>query len=166
VSLSYKTFVYTLQCDLLITETTYATTVRESKRRRESDFLNKIKECLDNGGKVLVPVRFICFIYSKYMMKYLQVFALGRAQELFILVEQFWERFGLKHPIYFTTGLAEKATSYYKLFITWTSETLRDTFVQRNAFDFKYIKPFNHSYTDQPGPMLVFSTPGLCHVLE
>jgi len=68
------------------------------------------------------------------------VFALGRAQELFILVERFWERFGLKHPIYFTTGLADKATAYYKLFINWTNETLRDTFTERNAFNFKFIK--------------------------
>ena len=45
-----------LQPDLLITETTYATTVRDSKRSRETAFLKKIKDTLDNGGKVLVPV--------------------------------------------------------------------------------------------------------------
>jgi len=38
------------------------------------------------------------------------VFALGRAQELCILLESYWERLDLKVPIYFSTGLAEKAT--------------------------------------------------------
>jgi integrator complex subunit 11 len=85
----------------------------------------------------------------------------GRAQELFILVERFWERFELPYPIYFTAGLAEKATQYYKLFINWTNETLKDTFWQRNAFKFKYLKPLDYSYITQPNPMLVFSTPGL-----
>ena len=49
--------------DLLITESTYATTIRDSKRCRERDFLKKVHDCVEKGGKVLIPV-----------------FALGRAQ--------------------------------------------------------------------------------------
>jgi integrator complex subunit 11 len=60
--------------DLLITESTYATTIRDSKRCRERDFLKKISECMDRDGKVLIPV-----------------FALGRAQELCILLETYWQ---------------------------------------------------------------------------
>ena len=41
-----------LRPDLLITETTYATTIRDSKRAREGDFLKKVHECVMNGGKV------------------------------------------------------------------------------------------------------------------
>ena len=77
--------------DLLITESTYATTIRDSKRLlsftvwshllitnilhrcRERDFLKKLLECVEKGGKVLIPV-----------------FALGRAQELCILLETLW----------------------------------------------------------------------------
>lgn len=134
------------QPDLLITESTYATTIRDSKRCRERDFLKKIHECMERGGKVLIPV-----------------FALGRAQELCILLETFWDRMNLKHPIYFSTGLTEKANHYYKLFITWTNQKIRNTFVQRNMFEFKHIKPFDRSYIDQPGPMVVFATPGMLH---
>ncbi len=36
------------------------------------------------------------------------VFALGRAQELCILLETYWDRMNLKVPIYFSTGLTEK----------------------------------------------------------
>nr|XP_046252511.1 integrator complex subunit 11 [Scatophagus argus] len=132
--------------DILISESTYATTIRDSKRCRERDFLKKVHETIERGGKVLIPV-----------------FALGRAQELCILLETFWERMNLKAPIYFSTGLTEKANHYYKLFITWTNQKIRKTFVQRNMFEFKHIKAFDRSYADNPGPMVVFATPGMLH---
>ena len=40
--------------DLLISESTYATTVRDSKRCRERDFLKKVHDCIDKGGKVMI----------------------------------------------------------------------------------------------------------------
>lgn len=134
--------------DLLITESTYATTIRDSKRCRERDFLKKVHECVDHGGKVLIPV-----------------FALGRAQELCILLETYWERMNLKIPIYFAAGLTEKANNYYKMFITWTNQKIRKTFVQRNMFDFKHIKPFDRGCLEQQGggPMVVFASPGMLH---
>lgn len=131
---------------MLITESTYATTIRDSKRCRERDFLKKVHETVERGGKVLIPV-----------------FALGRAQELCILLETFWERMNLKVPIYFSTGLTEKANHYYKLFITWTNQKIRKTFVQRNMFEFKHIKAFDRTFADNPGPMVVFATPGMLH---
>lgn len=132
--------------NLLITESTYATTIRDSKRCRERDFLMKVRECVERGGKVLIPV-----------------FALGRAQELCILLETYWEHMNMKVPIFFAAGLTEKATNYYKMFITWTNEKIKETFVKRNMFDFKHIKPFDRSYIDIPGPMVVFATPGMLH---
>ncbi|KAL7301557.1 hypothetical protein TKK_0005987 [Trichogramma kaykai] len=132
--------------DLLISESTYATTIRDSKRCRERDFLKKVHDCVDKGGKVLIPV-----------------FALGRAQELCILLETYWERMNLKVPVYFALGLTEKANNYYKMFITWTNQKIKKTFVQRNMFDFKHIKPFDKSYIDNAGAMVVFATPGMLH---
>ena len=129
--------------DVLITESTYATTIRDSKRCRERDFLMKVHECIERGGKVLIPV-----------------FALGRAQELCILLETYWERMNLKTPIYFAIGLTEKATNYYKLFITWTNQKIKKTFVKRNMFEFRHIKPFDRAYADSKQPMVVFATPG------
>jgi integrator complex subunit 11 len=86
--------------DILITESTYATTIRDSKRCRERDFIKKVHGCLDRGGKVLIPV-----------------FALGRAQELCILLETYWERMQLQYPIYFSLGLTEKVLkkNYFNL---------------------------------------------------
>ncbi|EFA75892.1 integrator complex subunit 11 [Heterostelium album PN500] len=131
---------------LLITETTYATTIRDSKRGRERDFLKRVHECVEKGGKVLIPV-----------------FALGRVQELCILIDTYWEQMGLSVPIYFSEGLAEKANFYYKLFIGWTNQKIKQTFVKRNMFDFKHIKPFDRMLVDAPGPMVLFATPGMLH---
>ncbi|KAH6584224.1 hypothetical protein BASA61_007582 [Batrachochytrium salamandrivorans] len=78
--------------DLIITESTYATTIRDSKRARERDFLKKVHDCVSKGGKVLVPV-----------------FALGRAQELLILIESYWRRMD---------DLCDKIPS---LFFYWTN---------------------------------------------
>ncbi|KAJ2779611.1 Integrator complex subunit 11 [Coemansia javaensis] len=133
--------------DVLITETTYGTTIRDSKRARERDFLEKVHACVARGGKVLIP----CF-------------ALGRAQELCILIESYWERMGLAVPVYFSAGLTEKANRFYKLFINWTNQKVKEAFVDRNPFDFKYIKPWNRDYIDLPGPMVLFATPGMLHI--
>ncbi|GBB85194.1 hypothetical protein RclHR1_11750007 [Rhizophagus clarus] len=133
--------------DLLITESTYATTIRDSKRTRERDFLKKVHDCVSQGGKVLIPV-----------------FALGRAQELCILIETYWERNNLNVPVYFSAGMTEKANDYYKLFINWTNEKIKNTFVQRNMFDFKHIKPWDRQYMDLPGPAVLFATPGMLHI--
>ncbi|KAF9349513.1 Integrator complex subunit 11 [Mortierella sp. AD094] len=132
--------------DVLITESTYATTIRDSKRSRERDFLKKVHDCVAGGGNVIIPV-----------------FALGRAQELCILIETYWERMDLKVPIYFSAGLTEKANHFYRLFINWTNEKIKSTFVHRNMFDFKHIKAWDRSYIDATGPMVVFATPGMLH---
>ncbi len=132
--------------DVLITESTYATTIRDSKRCRERNFLSKVHGAIKRNGKVLIPV-----------------FALGRAQELCILLETYWERNSIEAPIYFAAGLTEKANQYYKLFIPWTNQKIKDTFVRRNMFDFKHIKPFDRALTEQPGPMVLFATPGMLH---
>lgn len=41
-----------LKPNLMITETTYASTIRDSKRAREREFLQKITDTIANGGKV------------------------------------------------------------------------------------------------------------------
>ena len=97
---------------VIITESTYATTARDSKKSRERDFLKEIQETTENGGKVLVPV-----------------FALGRAQELCILVETIWNRKNNKIPVYFSAGLIEKVQFFYKLFVNWTNQKIKSSFL-------------------------------------
>lgn len=104
--------------DILISESTYATTIRDSKRCRERDFLKKVHESIERGGKVrntvswmnYMMVFFLSYIFIFFNTPYwhtsglvfyilcvfscfqvlIPVFALGRAQELCILLETFW----------------------------------------------------------------------------
>ncbi|KAI7882995.1 Metallo-hydrolase/oxidoreductase [Lichtheimia hyalospora FSU 10163] len=136
-----------LRPDVLITESTYGTTIRDSKRSRERDFLKKVHDCVSKGGNVLIPV-----------------FALGRAQELCILIESYWERMDLKVPVYFSAGLTQRANRYYELFINWTNQKVKSTFVDHNMFHFKHLKPWDKAYLDHPGPMVVFASPGMLNL--
>ncbi|KAJ6431659.1 hypothetical protein OIU84_019026 [Salix udensis] len=133
-----------LELDLLITESTYATTIRDSKYAREREFLKAVHECVAGGGKVLIPT-----------------FALGRAQELCILLDDYWERMNLKVPIYFSAGLTIQANMYYKILISWTSQKIKETYATRNAFDFKHVHNFDRSLINAPGPCVLFATPGM-----
>ncbi|XP_022944195.1 cleavage and polyadenylation specificity factor subunit 3-II isoform X1 [Cucurbita moschata] len=133
-----------MQLDLLITESTYATTIRDSKYGREREFLKAVHNCVASGGKVLIPT-----------------FALGRAQELCILLDDYWERMNLKIPIYFSAGLTVQANMYYKMLISWTSQKVKETYTTRNAFDFKNVQKFDRSMIDAPGPCVLFATPGM-----
>ncbi|CAN6478205.1 unnamed protein product [Victoria cruziana] len=133
-----------LQPDLLITESTYATTVRNSKLAREREFVQAVHNCVSGGGKVLIPV-----------------FAMGRAQELCILLDDYWERMNLKVPIYFSSGLTVQANMYYKLLIGWTNQKVKDACVTHNPFDFKHVHDFERSQIYSPGPCVLFATPGM-----
>lgn len=88
-------------------------------------------------------------------------FALGRAQELCILLDDYWERMNLKVPIYFSAGLTIQANMYYKILISWTSQKIKETYATRNAFDFKHVHNFDRSLINAPGPCVLFATPGM-----
>ncbi|XP_047308307.1 cleavage and polyadenylation specificity factor subunit 3-II [Impatiens glandulifera] len=133
-----------LQLDLVITESTYATTVRDSKHAREREFLKAVHKCVASGGKVLIPT-----------------LALGRAQELCMLLDDYWERMDIKVPIYFSAGLTIQANMYYKMLINWTNQKVKDTYASRNAFDFKNVCSFDRSIINAPGPCVLFATPGM-----
>jgi len=148
-----------LRPDLLISESTYATTIRGSKKKREHDFLHAVRDCcVNHRKKVLIPV-----------------FAVGRIQELALLLEEFWDQQSLQIPIYVSGELAASAHQFYRLFLEWTHPSLRAASLdntiaasldhsvkrRRNKFNFQHIKPFDEKYLNDPGPMVVFATPGM-----
>ncbi|KAG5860300.1 putative RNA-processing beta-lactamase-fold exonuclease [Encephalitozoon hellem] len=132
--------------DLLITESTYGSITRDCRRVKEREFLKAISDCIARGGRVLIPI-----------------FALGRAQELCLLLDGYWERTGLEVPVYFSSGLTEKANEIYKKFISYTNETVKKKIFERNVFEYKHIKPFQKYYLDNEGPMVLFASPGMLH---
>ena len=132
--------------DILMTETTYGDKVRDTKRIREREFLKKIQEIIDKKGKVLIPI-----------------FALGRAQELCIILDTYWKRNNLDVPIYFLGPMAQKANFYYKIFQNWMNSTVKNLFIKNNVFDFKFIKQGDKVLMGGDRPMIIFATPGMLH---
>lgn len=135
-----------LKPHVVISESTYGTKFRELKMKREKLFLKKVNETIERGGKVLVPV-----------------FALGRAQELCILLDTYWERTGIEVPVHFAGTLTEKANHFYKTFIQWCNENVQRVLLRRNMFDFQHITQFDRKMIKSKEPMVLFSTPGMLH---
>ncbi|KAF8067260.1 CPSF73-II [Scenedesmus sp. PABB004] len=132
--------------DLLISEATYATSVRDSKAAREASLLSAVHSCVAGGGKVLVPV-----------------FAVGRAQELLLLLGEFWERTQLDVPIYFSGPLAARASQYYRLLLNWASERVKagPPGTRAAALAPGRVLPWSAELTHAPGPCVLFATPGM-----
>jgi integrator complex subunit 11 len=82
-----------LQPDCMITESTYATTLRDSRRARERKLLDAVHSTVRSGGKVLIPV-----------------FAVGSAQEMSLLVSSFWNRMHLQ--VIFTLQISKFNARY------------------------------------------------------
>ncbi|EEQ82006.1 hypothetical protein NCER_101357 [Vairimorpha ceranae BRL01] len=135
-----------LRPDLLITESTYGSITRDCRKSKEREFFKAVLDCVSNGGKVLIPI-----------------FALGRAQELCLLLDSHWERMQLKVPIYFSSGLTEKANNIYKQFLSYTNETIKKNAFNHNVFDFKHTTTFQKHFLDLNIPMVLFASPGMLH---
>lgn len=134
-----------LRPDLMISESTYGSVIRDCRKSKERKFLQLIHACIKRNGKVLIPI-----------------FALGRAQELCLLIESYWERTGLNTPVYFAGGMTEKANEIYKKFINYTNNNIKERFLERNPFDFKYIKPYEKN-VENGEPCVIFSSPAMLH---
>ena len=140
-------YVPRLGPDLFITETTYSTSTRGQRRNKEREFLLRVHECVKRGGKVLIPV-----------------FALGRAQEVMLLIDSYWERMELTVPIHYSKGLVSKANQNYTNHVGWMNQAVRETFTRAPIFDFRHIRPLEQKAAlDMPGPMVLFATPGMLH---
>lgn len=65
--------------------------------------------------------------------------------------------------MYFSAGLIEKVQFFYKLFVNWTNQKIKSTFLYNNMFDFKHIQSFDRNLIKSPFPMVLFATPGMLH---
>lgn len=60
--------------DILCVESTYGVRVHEPRNEREGRFTKDVSDIVTRGGRCLLPV-----------------FALGRAQELLLILDEFWQ---------------------------------------------------------------------------
>lgn len=133
--------------DIVVVESTYGVSRHLPRDEREQRFAERVHTAVARGGKVLLPV-----------------VALGRAQELLLILEEYWERHPELHgvPIYQASGLARRAMSVYKTYIEMMNDDIRKAFEIANPFQFKHITHLKslREY-DDVGACVVMATPSM-----
>ncbi|VFQ96296.1 unnamed protein product [Cuscuta campestris] len=132
--------------DICIIESTYGVQQHQPRHIREKRFTDVIHSTLNQGGRVLIPA-----------------FALGRAQELLLILDEYWSSHQELHkiPIYYASPLAKRCMAVYQTYINSMNDRIRNQFVSSNPFDFKHISPLNsiEGFQDT-GPCVVMASPG------
>ncbi|KAG5421624.1 YSH1 [Candida metapsilosis] len=137
--------------DVLITESTFGTGTLEPKAELEQKLTNHIHATITKGGRVLLPV-----------------FALGNAQELLLILDEYWEKNeDLQNvSVYYCSDLARKCMAVYETYTGIMNDKIRlsssSDDSKSSPFDFKYIKSIrNLAKFSDLGPSVVVATPGM-----
>ncbi|CCF55931.1 hypothetical protein KAFR_0A04950 [Kazachstania africana CBS 2517] len=141
-----------LSSDILIVESTFGTATHEPRLSREKKLTQLIHTTVSQGGRVLMPV-----------------FALGRAQELMLILDEFWSQHadelgGGQVPIFYASDLARKCMSVFQTYVNMMNDDIRKKFrdSQTNPFIFKNISYLKNLEEFQDfGPSVMLASPGM-----
>lgn len=108
--------------NVLIVEATYGMQVHEGREQRERRFTEAVEKIVKRGGRVLIPV-----------------FALGRAQELLLILEEYWAANPhLRNiPIYHASKMAGKSLEVYRTYISHMNARIQKQMGDRNPWNFQ-----------------------------
>lgn len=117
------TLLSTTPHNSVIVEATYGVNRHLPREDREKRFTSQIAAIVKRGGRCLLPV-----------------VALGRAQELLLILDEYWDRHPelANVPIYQTSGLARRAMTIFQTYIEMMSDDIRAAFQVANPFVLKY----------------------------
>jgi cleavage and polyadenylation specificity factor subunit 3 len=134
--------------DVLIVESTYGSQSHEPLVEREARLITGVTNIVKNGGRCLMPV-----------------FALGRVQELLLILEEHWRANPQLHdiPIFYASKLAEKCMSVFKAFPGFMNARIKAAINKgTNPFEFQHITNLKTmDFFDHHGPCVVLAVPGM-----
>ena len=136
-----------LPIDVLICESTYGVQSHMPRPEREKRFTSLVHNIVGRGGRCLLPV-----------------FALGRAQELLLMLDEYWQEHAELHniPIYFASSLAKKCITIYQTYINMMNERIKKQFAISNPFIFKHVSTIRSiEQFDDVGPCVMLASPGM-----
>jgi cleavage and polyadenylation specificity factor subunit 3 len=150
-----------IKIDVLITESTFGISSNPPRLEREAALMKTISGILNRGGRVLMPV-----------------FALGRAQELLLILDEYWERHPelQKIPIYYIGNMARKCMVVYQTYIGAMNDNIKRLFRQRMAeaeasgsknvsagpWDFNFVRSLRSlERFDDVGGCVMLASPGM-----
>lgn len=137
----------TMKPDILITESTYGTHIHEKREDRENRFTSLVQKIVQQGGRCLIPV-----------------FALGRAQELLLILDEFWSQNPdlQEIPIYYASSLAKKCMAVYQTYIFGMNDKIRRQIAVSNPFVFRHISNLKGiDHFEDFGACVVMASPGM-----
>lgn len=139
--------------DVLICESTYGTASHMPRLEKEQRLMKMTTDILNRGGRVLMPV-----------------FALGRAQELLLILDEYWEK-NTKfqaYPIYYASNLARKCMDVYRTYINTMNDKIKRAMFEgegRNPWDFKWIRSLKSiDRFEDVGGCVMLASPGMLQV--
>ena len=149
-----------VKIDVLITESTYGISSHIPRAERETAMMKSVTGILNRGGRVLMPV-----------------FALGRAQELLLILDDYWARHPeyQRIPIYYASNLARKCMIVYQTYVSAMNDNIKRLFRERMAeaeqvgdvdkggpWDFRFVRSLkNLERFDDVGGCVVLASPGM-----
>ncbi|KAK4188796.1 beta-lactamase-like protein [Podospora australis] len=150
-----------VKIDVLITESTYGIASHVPRLEREQALMKSITGILNRGGRVLMPV-----------------FALGRAQELLLILDEYWGKHSefQKFPIYYASNLARKCMLVYQTYVGAMNDNIKRLFRERMAeaeasgdsagkggpWDFKFIRSLKSiDRFEDVGGCVMLASPGM-----
>ena len=150
-----------IKVDVLICESTFGTAMHVPRLERETALMKGITSVLDRGGRALLPV-----------------FALGSAQELLLILDEYWSRHQKyqKTPIYYASNLARRCMLVYQTYISAMNDNIKSLFAQRIAeaekagrstegvgpWHFQFIRALKSlERFEDVGPCVMLASPGM-----
>lgn len=149
-----------VKVDVLITESTFGISMHTPRVERETQLMKAITDILNRGGRALLPV-----------------FALGRAQELLLILDEYWSKHPevQKVPIYYNSSLARKCMQVYQTYVSAMNDNIRRLFAERmaeaeaagdtgrrGAWDFKFVRSLKSlERFDDLGGCVMLASPGM-----
>lgn len=149
-----------VEVDVLITESTYGNATHQPRQEREAELMKAVTNILNRGGRALLPV-----------------FALGRAQELLLILDEYWAKHPEYHkiPIYYASSLARKCMYVYQTYINSMNDNIKRLFRERMAeaeqngdvnragpWDFRHIRALKSlEKFDDMGSCVMLASPGM-----
>jgi cleavage and polyadenylation specificity factor subunit 3 len=149
-----------VKIDVLITESTFGISTHTPRVQREAQLMKSITDILNRGGRALLPV-----------------FALGRAQELLLILDEYWAKHPeyQKIPIYYNSSLARKCMVVYQTYVSAMNDNIKRIFRERMAeaeaagdvskggpWDFRFVRSLKSlERFDDVGGCVMLASPGM-----
>jgi cleavage and polyadenylation specificity factor subunit 3 len=133
--------------NVLIVEATYGMQVHESRVDRERRFCEAVEKIVKRGGRCLIPI-----------------FALGRAQELMLILEEYWHSNPSLQsiPVYYANKMAENSLEVYRTYISHMNARVQQQVgSDHNPWRFEHIKETQPKTFKDVGPCVMLASPGM-----